>query len=199
MQVPTHMRLPMNARTMATRTTCLVAALLAISCGASARDMKLGSVTVDLAAPRGYCELIDSNASDTRILQTIRTALGSENELLAMYADCTQLSDWRKGARQLLDDYVQYQTTPALKGATVEAAGTIKDACKSVRDMAGQSLNETVTELNKRISTTASTAKVNEVKFIGVAAEDDTACYAAMLQKLTTEVRTEKTQAILMA
>jgi len=188
----------MTTRTMSTR-TCLLAVLLAISCGAAARDAKMGSVTVDLAAPRGYCELVDSQASDTRTLQTIRTALGSQNELLAMYADCAQLSDWRKGTRKLLDDYVQYQTTPSLKDVTVEAASTIKDACKSVREMAGQSLTESLVELNKRISTTASSVKVNEVKFLGVVAEDDTACYAAMLQKLTTEIRTEKTQVILMA
>jgi hypothetical protein len=41
--------------------------------------------------------------------------------------------------------------------------------------------------------------KLNESGFIGVLAEDPTACYAALLQKLLTQFGTEKTQVVLFA
>ena len=184
---------------MAARIACVLTVLIVTTYAATARDAKIGAVTVDLMAPQGYCELVESNASDARTLNAIRTVLGSQTDLLAMYADCAQHDGWRGGTRPLLDDFVQYQAIASLKNANLEAAGAIAEACKTIRAQAGQSMSETLAEFNKRAALVLNGVKFNETKFLGVAAEDDTACYAALLQKLTTEVGTEKTQAILLA
>jgi hypothetical protein len=66
---------------------------------------------IELTMPPGFCELDKGNRVDPRALTAIRNLVsGGGNQLLAIAADCSQLTDWRAGKRPLLDDFLQYQT-----------------------------------------------------------------------------------------
>jgi hypothetical protein len=180
------------------RMASALAILLVTALGAMARDVTIGTVSVGLTAPEGQCELDANLPSDARTLNLIKTVIGNQRELLAMYADCAQLEAWRKRTRQVLDDFLQYQTLVSMKSADATAE-TIKHECNSIRVATGQSTAETAAEMNERAAQVIKTVKFNEGTILGVAAEDDKACYAAMLQRLTTEFGNERTLAILIA
>jgi hypothetical protein len=54
-------------------------------------------------------------------------------------------------------------------------------------------------DVKARIEAAIKGAKVNEMSFLGVLAEDSNACYSALPQKIETEVGTAKTQVTLSA
>ena len=184
----------------------IVAVLFSILAGlhaAVAKEVKIGETSVNLPPPAGFCELDEKKgASDGRVVKAIGDLVrGGGNELFAIDAHCKQLSDWRTGKRRLLDDMAQYQASASsinqLQPAAAEDA--IKPVCKSLREQGDKLLSGTMPDTQSRIEATLKTVKLNEASFIGVLAEDPTACYAALLQKLTTEAGTEKTQVALFA
>ena len=64
----------------------------------SAEDPKIGTVSIRLSAPPGYCELNASNAADARMMSAVEGMLGKMgNNLLSLSADCGQLAEWRAG------------------------------------------------------------------------------------------------------
>jgi hypothetical protein len=178
----------------------LVACLVASN--ASAKTTKVGPASLDLPPPSGYCELDTRQASDARMLKAIEGMLGSTgNRLLGASADCSQLDDWRRGARPLLDNLAQYQTLMAWENGPLPALPdvTIKEACDHMRAQGDQLVNDMTPDVKARAERVLKTVQVNEMKFLGVIDEEPGVCYAAMLQKFKTEVGTEKTQVTLFA
>jgi hypothetical protein len=177
----------------------LVSVLAFCLTGASAMagEASIGGVSVTLPAPSGFCELADGQPSDTRMLNALRELLRpTGNQLLAMSADCAQLDKWRTGG-VLLDDIAQYQV-PKDVTATFTAE-TLKQVCAFTRDQ-GQKVTADITpDLQKRVEDVLNEVKLNEMKFLGVVDEDATACYVVFLQKIKTELGTEKTQVALYA
>lgn len=164
---------------------------------AQTREAKIGGASIDLTMPAGFCELEEKLPTDQRAVAALRKLVtGSGNELLAFAADCSQLDAWRTGKRQLLDDFVQFQTpaSSANKPLPLAPGEFIKQVCALTRDQAARLLAGAAPDIHTRIEETLRRVKVNETSFVGVLAEDPTACYSALLQKLQTEVGTEKTQ-----
>jgi hypothetical protein len=116
-------------------------------------------------------------------------------------AECNQLKDWRTGKRQLLENTAQYQTMISLENAPLPATpeAMIKDTCNQLRTQGEQMVANATSDAKTRAEEVLKTIKVNETKFMGVVGEDPLACYAAVLQKLTTETGAEKTQVIVFA
>jgi hypothetical protein len=178
-----------------------VAVLATAATGAMAADAVIGGVSIKLPPPTGFCELSASNPADKRMVTTIGELVGKAgNKLLNMSADCQQLADWRSQKRTLLDDYSQYQTpTGQMDQLVASPAATIKDTCATLRTQGSEITANQLPDLKARIEETLKTVKMNEVRFIGVLAEDADACYAGQLQKMHTESGTEKTQIVLIA
>jgi hypothetical protein len=167
-----------------------------------AKEVKVGETSVNLPPPAGFCELDEQKSADARLLKSIGDlARGGGNELFAMDADCEQLSDWRTGKRRLLDDFAQYQTSASMidKLQPAAAEDAIKPVCATLRAQGEKLLSGALPDIRSKIEATALKIKLNESGFIGVLAEDSTACYAALLQKLLTQFGTEKTQVALFA
>jgi hypothetical protein len=170
----------------------IVAALIlaAAVSPASSLEALLGGAFVTLPPPAGFCELTPRYEFDGRTVAIISALLkNAGNKLLLMSADCGQLADARAGRRLLLDDVVHYQA----RIAEIEKPPTesITQTCTILRT---QGNNAVVGDMNARLAGTIENIKTNETSFIGVLAEDNNACYAAILQKLRTEAGTEKTQ-----
>jgi hypothetical protein len=176
--------------------------LCLLACPAVAKDAKIGPTTLNLIPPPGYCEMDPAQASDARMVKAIEGMLGNTgNRLLAVSADCNQLTNWRTGKRKLLDNMAQYQTIISLESSPLPAAPdvTIKDACNQMRAQGEQLVADMTPDVQARAEQVLKTVKVNEMKFLGVVGEDPLVCYAAMLQKFKTEVGTDKTQVTVFA
>jgi hypothetical protein len=167
--------------------------LTAVAAGALAAPARIGGVPIYLPAPRGFCDLSESNPSDKRMITTLTDLLGkSGNKLLGMSADCQQLSDWHTGKRQLLDDYAQYQTP--IGSMDKPPSETVAQTCATLRQEGNKILANQMPDIKARVESTLSKIKMNEASFLGVLAEDANACYAGIIQKIHTEANTDKTQ-----
>ena len=167
--------------------------LTAVAAGALASPARIGGVPIYLPAPHGFCDLSESNPSDKRMVTTLTGLLEkSGNKLLGMSADCQQLTDWRTGKRQLLDDYAQYQTPIA--SMDKPPSETVAQTCSTLRQEGNKILENQMPDIKARVESTLSKIKMNETSFLGVLAEDANACYAGLVQKIHTEAGTDKTQ-----
>ena len=178
---------------MLARLTFAALVFAATASSALAAEANIGGVSITLPPPGGFCELGESNESDKRMLTTLGPLLEkSGNKLLAMSADCRQLTEWHTGKRQLLDDYGQYQTQIA--GMDKPPAETVAQTCTTLRNEGNKILANQLPDIKKRVEATMSKIKLNETSFIGVLGEDNDACYAGLIQKIHTEANTDKTQ-----
>src|SRR5262249_18550860 len=117
---------------MLTRAAFAALLLAAAGSNALAAQANIGGVFIQLPPPGAVCELSESNESDKRMITLLGGLLEkSGNKLLAMSADCRQLSDWHSGKRQLLDDYAQYQT--AIAGMDKPPSETVAQTCNTLR------------------------------------------------------------------
>jgi len=179
---------------MLARLACVVFSVAATISGAMSAETTIGGVSINLPAPAGYCELMDGEPSDQRMIAftAARVAKGG-NKLISISADCQQLVDWRAGKRKLLDDFAQYQTHVGSMNASVPA-GAIKEICAQIRTEGNKAISDQVWDMKSRIEQASDRIKMNEVNFLGVVAEEPSVCYAAMMMKISTEFGTEKTQ-----
>jgi len=172
--------------------------LAAASSGAVAADATIGGVSINLPTPAGFCDLKDQDPSDKRMITVLTDLIAkSGNKLLAMSADCRQLTAWRAQKRSVLDDLGQYQTSIALVDKPL--AEPVKQTCASLRAEGDKLLANQFPDIKARIESALERVKINNTTFMGVLAEDPTACYAALLQKIQTEAGTDKTQVIAFA
>lgn len=164
----------------------LVAALVCSPC--LARDARIGQATITLTPPGGHCELDRAQPGDAPMLQAVDTAIGS-NKLLAMFADCKQHADWRAGKRGLLEDFSQYQVAAQAIDAPPEAAPVqaLKQLCATLRAEGERMMIGLAPDMKTRIEQAVRSAQVNQTRFLGVVAEEPTACYSAMAQRLKAE------------
>lgn len=140
-------------------------------------------MSINLARPAGFCELIDREPSDKRMLTVLTDIVAkSGNRLLGMTADCRQLTDWRTDKRNLLDDMGQYQTPIAQMDKPT--AEPVKQTCATLRAQGDKLLAKQMTDIKSRVESALEKVKINSTSFMGVLAEDPTACYGALLQKL---------------
>lgn len=166
----------------------LLASLLGLPC--LAKDAKVGQTSVTLTAPSGQCELDPGQPSDARMLQITESTLASVgNRLLGFYADCKQLNDWRTGKRALLEDFAQYQTAIAAMDAPAPAAPAeaIKQLCSQQREASEKVVTGIATDMKARIEEAVRGVQLNQVRSLGVVAEDANACYAALVQRFKAE------------
>jgi hypothetical protein len=166
----------------------LLASILGLPC--LAKDAKVGQTSVTLTAPSGQCELDPGQPSDARMLQITESTLASVgNRLLGFYADCKQLNDWRTGKRALLEDFAQYQTSIAAIDAPAPAvpAEAIKQLCSQQREASEKVVTGIATDMKARIEEAVRGVQLNQVRSLGVVAEDANACYAALVQRFKAE------------
>jgi hypothetical protein len=103
---------------------CVVsAAFLLTSLNVAAGTVELLGRLIDPVIPNGYCE-VGGHSADTDMVNRTKEAIGSSNRILLLFADCKELSEFRKGKRNVLDNYGQILAqTPkgqlrALKGVS---------------------------------------------------------------------------------
>jgi hypothetical protein len=170
----------------------LAFAMAAATSSALAAEAMVGSALIQLPPPAGFCDLSDTDPSDKKMLAvTSDLVSNSGNKLLSMSADCRQLTDWR-AQKRLLDDYTQYQAPVALmEKPSVES---VKKTCAGLRAQGDKLVANKAPDIKSRIESVLQKIKTNEMRFIGVLAEDSTACYGGLIQKFQTDAGKDKTQ-----
>jgi hypothetical protein len=178
-----------------------VLVLAAVASGAWAAETSIGGVSINLPAPAGFCELSASQPADNRALTTFGGLLEkSGNRLLGFFADCQQLADWRAGKRPLLDDYAQFQTPiSGMDRVVASPKAFIHETCATLRAQ-GKELNSNIApDVKSKIERALANVKMDSLEFVGVLAEDDTACYAAQIMNAHVSNGADKTQIVLLA
>jgi hypothetical protein len=162
-----------------------ILAFSALSTNAAAQAVNLGGITLTLPPPAGQCQLDQSVDADADLLEGINEGLGrTANKLLSASAECAELTDWRQGRRPRLANMAQYHITRSLERTWVSAS-EIKSICATVRAQSVQATGSIATKSQTTLEAVIEDVKVNEVRLLGVFAEDATSCYSGQFQRAT--------------
>jgi hypothetical protein len=113
-----------------------------------------------------------------------------------MSADCKQLADWRSRARNLLDDYAQYQVSVAGM-LTNSPPDSLKPSCDALRRQ-GNDLNASaIPRAKKAFEDVTKAMEFKDSQFIGVLDEDSSTCYFGLMTKIKSEAGAEKLQLVI--
>lgn len=154
----------------------------------------IGGRAVVLVLDPDQCLLERGHPSDQRVYDIVEKGLSGQNELLLAAADCKQIPPWREGIKPTLDDFTQVQI--GLQYRTVDLKGretsTVREICAALKKHGETLLAGPVNQVRDRFNKMSDSVKLNETQFVGVVHEDDTACYASLLQKVRTDQGADK-------
>ena len=159
-------------------------------------QVQLGAARLNLVPPAGHCFLDEAQPSDARLADILRQVFGGELRMLQAFADCAQLRSWRTGQRKTLSDYGQFLVPAEFIDKKLDGPSQpyVETICKIMRENGGQLLDQSAPVVKQRFEEALKGAQMNEMRFLGVVGQDDTACYFGLIQKLVTEFGDQKTQ-----
>lgn len=162
----------------------------------AAKEAMVGPVGVELIFPTGFCELDPAQSSDARFIARYTAQMARSGiQILSISVACSELPGWRAGLG-LLDHYVFLSAeTRLISQATPTNAETLrKQICDSIRAHAEQALALGMATANSQPDAIARNIRMNSQAVVGVDDNDPNACSTAVLQKLHTQLGTEKLQ-----
>ena len=165
-------------------------ALLALE--AEAATVNLLGRSIEVAIPTGYCE-IGPHPAEAEIVSRTREAIGNSNQILAMFADCTEREDLRNGNRTMFDNYgLILAQTPngqlrALKG--VSRSEYIRVLSGKLGGK-GTSIIEAMKKGETRIKQFDSGAHLDE--YLGLLSTDSNGLHVGMLMTLSGDTGKQK-------
>ena len=149
------------------------------------QDTVVGGIALKLIPPIGYCALDRAVDGDASVLDNINDALGrTANKLLSASADCTQLKEWRQGQRPILSNRAQFQTMMSLENSRAPP-GIVRSVCARARSEGDKTRPDIALKSQVALEHVMKDVKVNEMRVLGVAAEDATTCYIPVLSRYT--------------
>lgn len=164
--------------------------------GIAARQAMVGLVGVELVLPTSFCELDRTQSSDSRLFrqQTAQLAQAG-NRLLGIGAACSELMGWRLNV-SLLDHFILFSADSRFisRPTPIDPEAMRKQICDKIRAQAEQALSIGIAMANSQPEAIVRNVKVNSMAVVGVDDNDPNACYTAVLQKMRTELGTEKLQ-----
>lgn len=174
----------------------LIRIALALVCAlpltfAHAADVKMGSVTLKLPPPSGYCELDPKQKRDREVLNDLKAAQG-KTVVLAPSAECKELSEYRAGRLTTLDHPSHYQILASLRSTPANVSDA-KAECQVMAKEGEQALKEGIDAEKKQAAKARDPMTVDQDKFLGVVAEDPVGCYYVIVLKATQNGKTEST------
>jgi hypothetical protein len=171
----------------------LLFAAVGLSASASCRPLQIGSVSLNMPAPPGFCELDESKAPDKRMLAATRGMLTSTT-LLAFFADCNQLDQWRSNKLPLLKNIIMVQTETAWSDRRV-VADDIKASCADMRANGEKTTSDGFSDVKSRAKTLVKKMDFTGQQFLGVLEETPgSVCYAALINRFKAETGTNVVQ-----
>ena len=162
----------------------------------AAKEVMVGPVAVELVLPTGFCELDPRQSSDAQLIARYTAQLGrTGNQVLSISAACSELPGWRAGV-SLLDHFLFFSADARFIGQStpVDTETIRKQTCDNIRAHAKEALSLGMAMANSQPDAIARNIKANSMAVVGVDDNDPNACYTAILQKMRTQLGTEKLQ-----
>src|SRR4051812_36414517 len=172
---------------------CLASAAI----GAEIFQTTIGNEPVQLVLPNGMCQVERSKPADAAYVDAIESGLAGTNKLLAAFAECDQLSDWRSSKKMFLE-YGYYQSPVGMLD-TVATPDMVTEVCRELRSQGEKMLDDLKGDLTQRTERAIKGLQVNELRSLGVVGEDGNACYSAALRNLQAESAQQKLQDLVFA
>lgn len=173
-------------------------ALIGVGWASFAQEAWIASTSIKLMAPQGQCALSNEKDEEARLIAKLQELHAKTNQLLAVYADCGELAQFRSGKLEMFDNFASYVTPIDARNAVVPPE-ILRKVCTGLRAKTDQDLAAILQRRNADIERLFQDVKINEAKFLGVLAEDPSVCYSGQLQKLATASGREKVQATIVA
>jgi len=170
-----------------TRLVLSIVCMLAAA-AAQAKDVKLGDVTLQIAAPTGYCELDPDAKTDKSFYQTSKATIeGIGNELLFLVGECGELRTWRAG-KTPLRRLMSFQT-PKDRVTTGFSLADSKKTCDDIRTRGQQIGDEQKGSMESAVRAASKDNTFLGAKILGVLEDDPLGCFVGMVTRST--VKTE--------
>jgi hypothetical protein len=162
----------------------------------AAKEVMVGLVGVDFVLPTNFCELDPTQSSDAQFIARHTAQMARAGiQVLSISAACSELPGWRAGV-SLLDHFIFLSADARFisQPTPVDPETMRKQICDKIRAQAKQALSISIAMANSQPEAIARNVKMNSMAIVGVDENDPNACYTAVLQKLRTELGTEKLQ-----
>lgn len=155
----------------------------------SASNVTIGSDSISLSIPRGYCSLINSNPSDNRLIKYLKDGNKGLNKVIFVFADCSQLKSWRLGDLPSLDDYGYVLAPSSLvnKNLNMSINSYLAQMTKVFKKQGVEILDRSIDKVEVVLKNHFPLVKLNETKNLGIISQDKYALYWGLLQHLQTE------------
>ena len=171
--------------------------LLVFSAAASAVEVRVGSsVRINLPAEPGFCQLVESNSHD-KVGLTKTQKMIEPNLLLAYFADCNQLKAWRTTNNYYMHNFIQVQISSSMVD-TKQTSADLKEGCDTMRSEGEKTTNDNLSGLRQKAEKIMK-SEVQGSQFLGVLETRPDVCFAALVQKQTTQSGEKQTVLVVWA
>jgi hypothetical protein len=162
---------------------CCSLILLLPASGAQAARIDVGEAQITFTPPPGYCELDPRQALDARFVEIMGTAMGPEIRILVAFADCVQLSVWRKGLALHIQDYGMLTTVRQDERHSMREprAAVVRSLTRQLRSIPPD-LDLEAAAVNRRSD--AADVSLGRLERLGVLHADDKAVYYGLVAEV---------------
>ena len=163
-------------------------ALLPATAAETIRTATIGAEKVTLPAPPDACFLDQGMARDKQLLTASQGSIGTTNHLVAAFAACAELADWRN-ADALLRHHGQFQTMIKMKDRRLDMARETFTKGVCAHETGSQPVGSAPPILKQsaaRLDALTSQLAINTQQFLGVIDVDAQACFTGLIQKIST-------------
>jgi hypothetical protein len=155
----------------------------------SASNVTIGSDSISLSIPNGYCSLNNTDPSDDRLIKYFEDSNKGLNKVISVFGDCDQLKAWRLGDMSTLNDY-GYVLTPSVfvnKKLNISINSYLAEMTKVFKKKGQKILDRSIDDNKVILKDHMPLVKLNETKNLGIISQDEHALYMGILQNLQTE------------
>ncbi len=154
-----------------------LAAFLCLASSGHAEEIRLGSKTLSIPPPDGYCTFDRNNPADAFVMDTTERAQAGQNQVLVHFAPCRDLDDWHAGR---IPNYSVYGNVAVQleRGAPHSIALARREfLARTKSEMPEVDIKEVESEANA----TTDAIQISESQFLGILDHDQNALYVGIL------------------
>ena len=165
---------------------CCSLLLLLQAAGADAARITVGDAQIAFTPPPGHCELDPKQPLDARFIEVMGNAMGPDIRILVAFADCVQLSVWRKGLALHIQDYGMLTTIRQDERHSLSEprAAVVRSLAQQLRSVPPD-LDLEAEAVNRRHD--ASDVRLGRMERLGVLHADDSAVYYGLVAEVISE------------
>lgn len=150
----------------------------------------IGSATINLAAPDGWCRLEPEKLSDTRLIRLLSESMERVgNSFIVAYSECGELERWRSARQRTLDNYGIVTFDKALREFDYPGsnASFVSELRKTMEAADPNYIDDLMARSAEVVEEGLPLVKLGKARNLGLLGEDKDSLYAAAIMPVTTE------------